>query len=94
MNRQLRALDRHENHDLKQVPCTIRADDEPAVRVLSGILDGELMVNGMADVFVGDAMLASRRMDLHENLVYYEKRPLGGSAISCLQRRCFGVGFR
>ena len=31
----------------------------------------------MADVFVGDAVLASRRMDLHEDLVYYEK-PVAG----------------
>jgi hypothetical protein len=33
------------------------------------------MVNSVADVFVGNAVLASRRMDLHEDLVYYENRP-------------------
>ena len=65
MDRQLRALDRDENHHLKQVPCTIRPDDEPAVWVLSGVLNGERMVNSVADVFIGDAVLASRRMDLH-----------------------------
>jgi hypothetical protein len=40
-----------------------------------GALDSERMVNGVADVLVGDAVLASRRMDLHENLVYYENCP-------------------
>ncbi len=65
MDRQLGALDRDEDHDLKQVPCAIRSDDEPAVWVLSGILDGERMVNSVANVFVGYAVLAGRRMDLH-----------------------------
>lgn len=51
---------------LKEVPCTVRADDEPAVWILSGVLDGERMVNGVADVFVGYAVIASRRMDLHD----------------------------
>jgi hypothetical protein len=32
------------------------------------------MVNSVADVFVGYAVPPSRRMDLHENLVYYEIR--------------------
>lgn len=66
MDRQLRVLDRDENHHLKQVPCTIRPDDEPAVWVLSGILDSERMVNSVADVFLGYAVLASRRMNLHD----------------------------
>jgi len=74
---QLHALDRDEYHHLEQVPCMIRSDDEPAVRVLSGILDSERMVNCVADVFVSDAVLAGRWVDLHENLVYYENWPLG-----------------
>lgn len=72
MDRNLCTLNRGENHHLEQVPCTIRPDDKPAVWVLSGILDGERMVNSVADFFVGDAVLASRQMDLHEDLVYYE----------------------
>lgn len=64
MDRQLSALDRDENHHLEQVPCTIRADDKPAVWVFSGILDGERMVNSVAYVLVGDTVLARRRMDL------------------------------
>jgi hypothetical protein len=33
------------------------------------------MVNSVANVFVGYAVLAGRRMDLHEDLVYYENGP-------------------
>ena len=85
MDRQLSALDRDKDHHLKQVPCAVRADDEPAVWVLSGVLDGECMVNGMTDVFVGNAVLAGRRVDLHEDLVYYEKLGGVGPVTSCLQ---------
>lgn len=72
MDRQLRALDRDKNHHLQQVPCAIRPNDEPAVWVLSGILDSERMVNSVANFFVGNAVLASRRMDLQDSLVYYK----------------------
>lgn len=65
MDRQLRAFDREKNHHLKEVPCTIRPDDEPAVRVFSDILDGERMINCVANVLVERAVLTSRRMDLH-----------------------------
>ena len=54
----------------KQVPGTVRPDDEPTVWFLSGVLDGERMINGVADVFVGDAVLACRCVDLHQDLVY------------------------
>jgi hypothetical protein len=33
------------------------------------------MINGVADVFVGNAVLTRRLMDLHEDLVYYENEP-------------------
>lgn len=72
MDRQLSALGRDEDHHLEHVPGTVRADDEPAVWVPSGVLDGERMVNGVTDVFVDDAVLASRRVDPRKNLVYYE----------------------
>jgi hypothetical protein len=75
VDRQLRALIRDENDHLEQVPCTIWTDGKPAVWILSGILDSERMVNCVADVLVGDAVLAGRRMDLHEDLVYYESEP-------------------
>ena len=74
MDRQPRVLDRDENHDLERISCPIRPNDEPAVWILSCVLDGEHMVNGVADVVVGNAMLASRRVNLHERLVYYENR--------------------
>jgi hypothetical protein len=45
------------------------------------------MVNSMADVCVGYAVLASRRMDHHEDLVYYENEPWASSVTSCLQSR-------
>jgi hypothetical protein len=78
VDRQLCALVREEDNDLERVPSAIRPDDEPAVRIFSGILDGERMVDCVADVFVDDAVLACRRMDLHEDLVYYENGALGG----------------
>jgi hypothetical protein len=61
MDGQLSALDRDKDYYLERVPCAVRADDEPAVWVLSDVLNGECMVNGVADVFVGDAVLASDR---------------------------------
>jgi hypothetical protein len=46
-----------------------------AVWVLFGILDGERMVTSVADVFVGNAVLASRLMDLHEDLCHTKIGP-------------------
>jgi hypothetical protein len=40
----------------------IRPDEEPAVWVFSGIVDGKRMVNSVAYVLVGDTVLARRRM--------------------------------
>ena len=75
MDHQLRALIRDENDHLEHVPRTIRSDDKPAVWILSGVLDSERMVNCVANVIVGDAVLASRRMELREDLVYYGNGP-------------------
>jgi hypothetical protein len=66
VDRQLHALDRDQYHHLEQVPRTIRPDDKPAVRVLSGVLSGKCMVNSVAYVLVGDTVLARLRMDLHD----------------------------
>jgi len=41
---QLNALGSDENHHLEQVPYTVRADNEPAIWVLSGVLDCKRMV--------------------------------------------------
>jgi hypothetical protein len=51
---------------LKRVPCPVRPDDEPTVWILSSVLGSKRIVNGVADVFVVDAVLASRRVDLHD----------------------------
>lgn len=66
MDCQLDTLSHDENHHLEQVPRAIRSDDEPTVWIFSGVLDRERMVNGVMDVFIGDAMLASRRVNLHD----------------------------
>jgi hypothetical protein len=66
VDRQLSALGRDEDDCLKQVPSTIWPDDEPAIWVFSGILDGKRMINGVTDVLVGYAVLASRRVNLHD----------------------------
>lgn len=65
MDRQLPALTRDENHHLEQVARAIWPDDEPAVWVLSGILDGECMIYSVSSVIVDNAVLASRRMNVH-----------------------------
>jgi len=72
---QFGALIHYENHYLEHVPRPVRPNDKPTIWILPGVLSGECMVNGMTDVFVDYAVLTGRRMDLHENLVYYENSP-------------------
>lgn len=72
MDDQLHVLDGDHDHDLQEVASPVRPDDEPPVRVLSSVLDGKSMVDGMEHVLFGDAVLSLRRMELRMPLVYYE----------------------
>lgn len=65
MNRELGVLDRCQDDDLEQVASPIRADDQPAVGILSGVFDGECMVDGVVDVLIGDTVLSRRVVNLH-----------------------------
>jgi hypothetical protein len=49
-----------QHDDFEQVASAVRADDEPSVRVLTGIFDRKGMVDGVSDVLVGDTVLARR----------------------------------
>ena len=48
MDRDL-ALDGNEHDDLEEVAGTVRAEDEPPIRILAGVLDGERVVDGVTD---------------------------------------------
>jgi hypothetical protein len=61
VDRDLVALGRDHHHHLEQVPCVIRADDEPAVRAFSGVFDCQRMVDRVEDAWVGDAVRAPNR---------------------------------
>jgi hypothetical protein len=58
---ELLSLGRHHHDDFQEVSCPVGTDDQPTVRLLSGIFDDERMVNGVQHVSVGYAVLASRR---------------------------------
>jgi hypothetical protein len=49
---------------LEHVDGAVWAEDEPAVWVFADVFDGKRMVDGVDDVFVGDAVFACRAMDL------------------------------
>ncbi|MHB1710726.1 MAG: hypothetical protein ACYCV7_04900 [Acidimicrobiales bacterium] len=50
---------------LQKVTGSVEAEDQPAVRILSGIFNSKSMVNGMKAVLVGDLMVVCRLVDLH-----------------------------
>lgn len=78
MDREL-AFAGDENDHLEDVACAIRAENEPAVRVLACILDRQCVVDGVFDVFVSDAVATGGLVDLHTRLSYYESRPVRDS---------------
>jgi hypothetical protein len=49
---------RCDHHDhLEQVGCRVRANDEPAVGVISCVFECQSMIDGVEDVLIGDAGL-------------------------------------
>ncbi len=66
MDRQLGAFSGHQHDDLKEVARPIRADDEPAIGVLTGVTVKQGMVDGVEDIRVGHAMLARRAVHIHK----------------------------
>ena len=45
-----------EHDHFEEVASAVRPKDEPAIRVLAGVLDRERVVDGMIDVLVSDAV--------------------------------------
>lgn len=72
MDDQLVVLGGDKDDDLEQVGGSVRADDQPSVGVFAEVVDNQGVLDGVDDVFVGDAMTASGRVDLHTSIVYYE----------------------
>lgn len=58
-------LDGCPDDDLEQVSGPIQAEDQSAVGILSGVFDGECVVDGVIDVLVGDTVLSRRVVNLH-----------------------------
>ena len=50
---------RDEHNDFEQVPGSIRADDQPAIRFVPCVLDNQRIVNGMENLLISNAMPAS-----------------------------------
>jgi hypothetical protein len=60
----LRAFGRDHDDDLKQVARRVWADEQPSVGIFAGILKRECMVDRVDDVWIGDAVLARRLVNL------------------------------
>jgi hypothetical protein len=65
----LGSLGGDQHDDLEHVDGAVWAEDEPAVWVFADVFDGKGMVDGVEDVFVGDAVFACRSVNLHCNTV-------------------------
>lgn len=63
MDRELVALGSRQDDHLQEVARTIRPDDEPTVGIFAGIFDDQSMIDGVEDIFVGDAALSRRVVD-------------------------------
>lgn len=85
MNHELVAFTRGHDHDLEQVRSTVWAEDKPAVGFLSGVFNGERMIDSVEDVLVGYAVLARRRVNLHAEIVL-RKPPVGKTVSRKLSR--------
>ena len=65
MNDQFIAFGRDEHREFGEVGGVVGADDEPPVGILAEVVDEEGVFDGVEHVVVGDAVAASRRVDLH-----------------------------
>lgn len=63
----------HHDH-LEQVAGAVWTDDEPSVRVLTGVFDRERMIYRVDDVQVRDTVLARRLANLHLLIVLRKGR--------------------
>lgn len=54
-----------EDHEFEEAGGAVGADDEPPVGILAEVVDEEGVFDGVEHVVVGDAMAASRRVNLH-----------------------------
>jgi len=64
--RQRLVVGARQHEDLEQIAGAIRSDDQPSVRIFTGIFDSERMVDGGSDVLVGDTVLSRRVVNPHQ----------------------------
>lgn len=80
MDDSLVALARDQHDHLQQVAGGVRPDDQPPIGILTGVLDGEGVLDGVEHVGITDAVPAGRRVDVHTCLLYYESPSAGSGA--------------
>jgi hypothetical protein len=57
------------HHQLEQVRGPVGSEHQPAHRVVANLLDGDSIVNDVADIFVRDAVTHRRAENLHHRIV-------------------------
>lgn len=57
MNHDLVTLDGDHDDHFQEVAGRVRADEKPTIGIFPGVFECERMVNGVEDVFVGDAVM-------------------------------------
>jgi hypothetical protein len=57
------------HHHFEQVPGPVGSEHKPAHRVIANLLDGDSVVNGVADIFARDAVAHGRAENLHQRIV-------------------------
>lgn len=80
MDDDLIALPVDQDDELEEVASCIRAEDQPAIRVFTEVVDLQRVLDRMEHVFVGDIVATDRVENLHTELPYYE------IASACRQR--------
>ena len=84
------ALSTDEDDNFEEVGSEVGSYDQPPVRVLADVVDQEGVFNGVEDVLISDAVSASRRVNLHTALSYYETRGCSGASLKTVppRRQC------
>lgn len=75
-----------EYDDLEGISGPIRPDDQPPIRFLPCVLDGECVVDGMDDLLVGNAVPTGGRQYLHP-IIVLRKAPRATGRYRAVSRR-------
>ncbi|MCC6832908.1 MAG: hypothetical protein IT200_16360 [Thermoleophilia bacterium] len=90
MDRDMRPVVALDQDHLEQVGGAVGSDDQEACRpiVIGDVLLGELVVEGVADVRIADAVLAGGAMDAHEQTVLQKVPRVSRAASNACRQRC------